>query len=127
MHRRHFLRNTGILAGLSLFAQKEALAHIFRTSPNAIQMLRDNVGIYTERGGTIGFLLAKEGIVVIDSQFADTSKNFIDEVKKTNSQPFKYLLNTHHHGDHTSGNISFKGLVDHVVSHENALSNLKRV
>jgi cyclase len=127
MHRRHFLRNTGLFAGMSLFAQKEALAAIFRTSPNAIKMLRDNVGIYTERGGTIGFLLAKEGIVAIDSQFPDTSKNFIDEVKKNNNQPFKYLLNTHHHGDHSSGNISFKGMVEHVVAHENALSNLKRV
>lgn len=127
MHRRHFLRNTGLLAGMGLLVQKEALAQIFRTSPNAIKMLRDNVGIYTERGGTIGFLVAREGIVVIDSQFADTSKNFIDEVKKTNSQPFRYLLNTHHHGDHTSGNISFKGIVSNVVAHENALSNLKRV
>jgi glyoxylase-like metal-dependent hydrolase (beta-lactamase superfamily II) len=65
--------------------------------------------------------------VAIDSQFPDTSKNFIDEVKKNNNQPFKYLLNTHHHGDHSSGNISFKGMVEHVVAHENALSNLKRV
>ena len=127
MHRRHFLRHTGLIAGMSLLAQKEAVARLFRTSPNAISMLRKNVGIYTERGGTIGFLLDNEGIVVIDSQFADTSKNFIDEVKKSNNQPFRYLLNTHHHGDHTSGNISFKGLVANVVAQENALANLKRV
>jgi cyclase len=35
------------------------------------------------------------------------------------------LINTHHHGDHTSGNVSFKGLVEHVVSHENSLVNQK--
>ncbi len=89
-------------------------------------MLRKNVGIYTERGGTIGFLLSPEGIVVIDSQFADTATNFINEIKKTTSTPFKFLLNTHHHGDHTSGNISFKGLVSNVIAHQNSLANQKR-
>ncbi|RYF09736.1 MAG: MBL fold metallo-hydrolase, partial [Flavobacteriales bacterium] len=39
--------------------------------------------------------------------------------------PFKYLLNTHHHGDHTAGNIVFKGLVQNVVAHQNSLVNQK--
>jgi cyclase len=80
-------------------------------------MLRKNVGIFTERGGTIGFLLTKEGAVVIDSQFPDTSPHLIDEINKQSTSPIKYLLNTHHHGDHTSGNIAFKGITDQVVSH----------
>ena len=37
------------------------------------------------------------------------------------------LINTHHHGDHTGGNISFKGIVGNVVGHENCLANYKRV
>ena len=32
-----------------------------------IKMLRNDVGIFTERGGTIAFLLSKDGIVVIIS------------------------------------------------------------
>ena len=126
MHRRHFLRNTGVLAGLSMLTQKQALAQLFSVPEFKIKMLRNNVGIYTERGGTIGFLLEKEGIVVIDSQFPDTAKNFIEEMKKNNAQPIKYLLNTHHHGDHSSGNISFKGIAGNVVAHENSLANQKR-
>lgn len=126
MHRRHFLRNTGVLAGLSMLTQKQALAQLFSVPEFKIKMLRNNVGIYTERGGTIGFLLEKEGIVVIDSQFPDTAKNFIEEMKKNNAQPIKYLLNTHHHGDHSSGNISFKGIAGNVVAHENSLGNQKR-
>jgi cyclase len=42
-------------------------------------------------------------------------------------QPFKFLINTHHHGDHTGGNIAFKGIAEHVVGHENCLANYKRV
>lgn len=92
-----------------------------------IRMLRNNIGIFTERGGTIGFLLSKDGIVIIDAQFPDTSKHLIEELQKQTTSPFKYLLNTHHHGDHTAGNIAYKGLVEHVVAHENSLANQKRV
>jgi cyclase len=127
MHRRSFLLNTGILAGASLLVQKQALAQIFNIAEPKIKMLRGNVGIFTERGGTVGFQITTEGIIVVDSQFPDTVNNFISEVKKTNNTPFKFLLNTHHHGDHTGGNIAFKGLVEHVFGHENCLANLKRV
>src|SRR5215204_2042192 len=114
MHRRNFLRNTGLLVSAGLVIQKQALAEIFNVPESKITMLRNNVGYYTDRGGSIGFLLAPEGIVVIDSQFPDTATNFINEIKKTNTKPFRFLLNTHHHGDHSSGNISFKGLVENV-------------
>ena len=127
MHRRHFLRNTGMLASASLLMQKQSLAQLFNLPETKITMLRNNVGMFTERGGTIGFLLAPEGIVVIDSQFPDTATNFINETKKTNTQPFRFLLNTHHHADHSGGNISFKGIVENVVAHENSLANQKRV
>jgi cyclase len=85
------------------------------------------VGIFTERGGTIGFLLSKNGTIVIDAQFPDTSRHLIDELKKKEKASFLYLLNTHHHGDHTAGNIAYKGLVEHVVAQENSQANQKRV
>ncbi|MDB5207612.1 MAG: fold metallo-hydrolase [Flavisolibacter sp.] len=125
MHRRNFLLNTGILTGAGILLQQKAVASFFKTYEYNIRMLRADVGIFTERGGTMGFLLSKDGAVVIDSQFADTAPHLIDEVNKRGTAPIKYLLNTHHHGDHTSGNIAFKGFVEHVISHENALINLK--
>ena len=100
---------------------------MFRSFDYNVKMLRNDVGIFTERGGTIGFLLSKDGIVVIDAQFPDTAQHLIDDLKKRSTNPFKYLLNTHHHGDHTAGNIAFKGIVEHVVAHENSLANQKSV
>jgi len=100
---------------------------LLQTTDYNIKMLRKNVGIFTERGGTIGFLLSKDGIVVIDAQFPDTAQHFIEAIKKTNIMPFQYLLNTHHHADHTSGNIAFKGLIQHVAAHENSLINQRAV
>ncbi|MGZ5286915.1 MAG: MBL fold metallo-hydrolase, partial [Flavisolibacter sp.] len=125
MHRRNFLKNTGLLAGAGVLMQQQALANIFRINEFQLRILRDNVGIFTERGGSIGFMLGKDGIVVVDSQFPDTAAHLIEAIKKQSESPFRYLLNTHHHGDHTGGNIAFKGLVENVVSHENALRHLK--
>lgn len=127
MQRRSFLRNTGLtIAGLSLL-NKETLAAFLNQPAWKIRMLTDDIGIFNERGGTIGFLLTKKGIVVIDAQFPDTAPHLIDELKKKSEKPFRYLINTHHHGDHTAGNMAFKGLVEHVVAHENSKANQLRV
>ena len=127
MQRRSFLRNTGLtLASLALL-NKEALASFLTDPAWKIKMLSDDFGIFNEKGGTIGFLLTKKGIVVVDAQFPDTAGHLIDELKKKNTKPFRYLINTHHHGDHTAGNIAFKGLAEHVIAHENSKANQLRV
>ncbi|MGB3004906.1 MAG: MBL fold metallo-hydrolase, partial [Chitinophagaceae bacterium] len=108
--------------GALTFTQKSLLANLFE-DPWKIKMLTDNLGIFSERGGTIGFLLSKKGIVVVDTQFPDQSKHLIDELKKKTEKPFKLLINTHHHGDHTSGNIVFKGMVENLVAHSNSKIN----
>lgn len=126
MNRKTFIRNT-TLAGTGLFLNAEALANFLGLKEYKIRMLRRNVGIFTEKGGTIGFLQSKDGIVVIDTQFPDTSKNLISALQKQAPLPFRYLMNTHHHGDHTGGNIAFKGLVEKIISHKNCLLNLQQV
>ena len=59
---------------------------------------------------TIGWYATKETVVVIDSQFPETAKNFIAGLKEKSSRKIDILFNTHYHGDHTSGNIYLKGL-----------------
>jgi cyclase len=61
--------------------------------------------------------------VVVDTQFPEQSQHLIDELKKKSEKPFKLLINTHHHGDHSSGNISFKGIAEHVLAHANSKIN----
>ena len=122
MHRRSFIQNTALTFGALTLAQQNLLSSFFE-DPWKIKMLTDNLGIFTEKGGTIAFLLAKKEIVVVDSQFPEQSKHLIDELKKKSENPFSLLINTHHHGDHTAGNISFKGIVGHVLAHENSKIN----
>jgi len=127
MQRRNFLRTSILTTGGLLLAQKEMLAAFWQQPGFKITMLTEDAGIFTEKGGTILFVTGKEGIIVVDAQFPEQSQHLIDELKKKNEKPFKLLINTHHHGDHTSGNISFKGLVENVLAHENSLKNQKNV
>jgi len=126
MKRRTFLQTTAGTFGSLLFAKNPLFASMM-ADPWKITMLRNNVGVFSERGGTIGFLLTKKGNVIVDSQFPDQSKHLLDELKKRSDRAYHLLINTHHHGDHTGGNITFKGLAKKVVGHVNCLANHKRV
>jgi cyclase len=123
MQRRQFIQSTALTAGLLSLQPKNLLASLLQESPFKIKMLSKDIGIFTERGGTIAFMLSTTGIVVVDAQFPEQSQHLIDELKKRSTQPFKLLINTHHHGDHTAGNISFKGIVGNVLAHSNSKIN----
>ena len=125
MQRRQFIQNSALaMAMLSLY-KSDVFANNGLARAYQFKSLRNDVGIFTEKGGTIAWLNGSSGFVAIDSQFPDTAVHVIEELKKLGNKPFKYLLNTHHHGDHTAGNIAFKGLAEHVVAHQNALINQK--
>lgn len=126
MQRRNFLQKS-MLTAAALALGKQKILSAMKVEPWKIQMLTHDIGIFTERGGTIAFHYSKEGITVVDAQFPDTAPHLIEELKKRKDQPFRLLINTHHHGDHTSGNIAFKDLLSHVLAHENSLINQKRV
>ena len=126
MLRRTFIKQSTFTLGALTIGQQLSLKWLVQ-DPFKITMLRNDVGIFTERGGTIAFLLSNDGMVVVDSQFPDQSKNLISELKKRSEKPFRKLINTHHHGDHSGGNIAFKGLVDHVLAHANSKANQERV
>ena len=123
MKRRIFIQNAGMSLGILALSQNQALANFIAQLPFKMTILRGDVGIFTEQGGTIGWLVNKEGIVVVDSQFPNSAAHLIQELKKKSDRPVKYLINTHHHGDHTGGNIAFKGIAEHVIGHANCLIN----
>ncbi|MBL0147163.1 MAG: MBL fold metallo-hydrolase [Chitinophagaceae bacterium] len=126
MNRRSFIQTSVFTFAALTIAQQKIFAAL-KIDPWKVTMLTDSTGIFTEKGGTILFHLSKKGIVVIDTQFADAAAHLIAELNKKSQKPFKLLVNTHHHGDHTSGNIAFKDLLDTIVAHENSKINQQTV
>src|SRR5207249_1944903 len=47
----------------------------------------------------------------------------VDQIKKITNQPIRYVINTHHHNDHSGGNPVF-GKLATIVAHENVRKNL---
>jgi glyoxylase-like metal-dependent hydrolase (beta-lactamase superfamily II) len=127
MQRRIFLRNTALSLGALSLADQKVLASFFQQQAWKMKTIRNDIGYFTEKGGTIAYLINKKGIAVVDAEFPEPAQHLIDELKKLSDKPFDLLINTHHHMDHTAGNIAFKGLVKNVAAHENSLTNQKRV
>ena len=126
MYRRQFIQNSLLSLAVISFRKSEMLK-VVQDAPWKITMLTDDIGIFMEKGGTIAFHYNKDGITVVDAQFPDSAVHLIDELKRIKGYPFRLLINTHHHGDHTSGNISFKGVTSQVLAHKNSLMNQQRV
>lgn len=126
MQRKTFIKGTAILLTAFAIGGKKSFAQLLVANGYDIKMLSENVGIFTEKGGTIMFVHTSEGTVVIDTQFPDSAAHLIDEIKKM-QKGISMVINTHHHGDHTAGNINFVNLTKRVVAHQNAAKNLHDV
>lgn len=125
MERRKFLFSAGLSMASVAMLRGQSIASILQDPTYKMRPLRNNIGIFTEQGGTIAYLVNKGGIVVVDAQFPTTAPHLIAELKKQSDKPFQWLINTHHHGDHTSGNIAFKGIAQNVAAHTNSVVNQK--
>jgi glyoxylase-like metal-dependent hydrolase (beta-lactamase superfamily II) len=115
MNRKDFLIRTTLL-GASTLLPLERFAHLIQTP---FTTLRRNVGTFTGRGGTIGWLATNNSLVAVDSQYPNSAQACIDGLKEKTDHVMDYLINTHHHGDHTAGNPIFKDFAKHIVAHKN--------
>lgn len=115
MNRKDFLIRSAAF-GASTILPVHKLAFLLQTP---FTTLRRNVGTFVGRGGTIGWLATKNSLVAVDSQFPQSAATCLDGLKEKTDHMMDYLINTHHHGDHTAGNPVFKKVAKHIVAHEN--------
>jgi glyoxylase-like metal-dependent hydrolase (beta-lactamase superfamily II) len=120
MNRREFIRLSLVLsAGAALARRAAAQAAAGPVSATQFQPLRRDVGIFTGRGGTIGWLASKEALAVVDTQFPDTALICLKGIPGIGSRTIDATINTHHHLDHTGGNVVFKAASRELVAHAN--------
>jgi glyoxylase-like metal-dependent hydrolase (beta-lactamase superfamily II) len=121
MNRRQFLVSSSFgLAGASL-SRSPAWAQQAAAPVTTFAELRRGVGYFTGQGGTIGYLVTGDGAIAVDSQFPATAGPCVEGLKQKAPKGIDLLINTHHHGDHTSGNTVFKPAVKHIVCQEKCL------
>lgn len=91
---------------------------IFRVRP-----LGGNVYVLYGRGGNVGFFVGPDAVLVVDSQFKDLAPGIVSEIRKVTDKPIKFLLNTHHHGDHVGGNEVFRQFAM-IMAHDNVRKHM---
>ena len=76
------------------------------------------------QGGNVTVAIGDDGIIMVDGQFAPMHDKLKAAIAALSPQPIKYLVNTHHHGDHTGGNAAFAKDGATVVAHANVRNRL---
>lgn len=59
-------------------------------------------------GGNIGASVGEDGIVIVDDQYAPLADKIKAALKGVTDKPLRFIINTHYHEDHTSGNAIFQ-------------------
>lgn len=92
--------------------------------PLALHKVADDLYYIEGSGGNVGVYLTDEGPIVIDDKFDRNYDEILANIKKISNKPVKYLINTHHHGDHTGGNPKMISAGVEVLLHKNARANM---
>jgi glyoxylase-like metal-dependent hydrolase (beta-lactamase superfamily II) len=113
------------LAGLGVFAGALWFG-IGQQAPAdlTVEKVADDLHIIVGSGGNVAVLTTGEGVILVDDKFERNVPQIVAKVKGLTEQPIRYVLNTHHHGDHTGGNAQLLAQSAEIVAHKNARANL---
>jgi glyoxylase-like metal-dependent hydrolase (beta-lactamase superfamily II) len=114
-----------------------ALAIAFATAPDAHAQRQDlaNAQITTKDlgqgaymllgpGGNITVVTGSNGIIMVDAEFAPVHDKVKAAIAAVSQQPIRYIVNTHFHPDHTSGDAAFIKEGVTVIAQENVKKRL---
>jgi glyoxylase-like metal-dependent hydrolase (beta-lactamase superfamily II) len=76
-------------------------------------------------GGNVAVRVTSEGAIIVDDRFPPQSGEIVPKVRSVTSQPIRYVLSTHHHGDHSGGHPEFITVAE-IIAHRNARQNMVR-
>ena len=94
-----------------------------RQPSNKLNKIADDLYEIEGDGGNVAVYITNEGVILVDDKFEYDFNDIVDKVKSVTNQPIKYVLNTHHHGDHTGSNAKFLPTAE-IISHANARKNI---
>jgi cyclase len=132
-----------VIAGILLLGSTGAaqLRRPVPMPPNLFNVIKLNDHLYiiapsgpdtSNVGGNIGVCISDEGVLLVDANYnldwrngqaVPMAQSVVNEVKKLTPKPIRWVINTHHHGDHSGGDPIF-GPFATIVSHKNARARI---
>jgi cyclase len=67
-----------------------------------------NVYMLVGAGGNVTVQAGKEGVLIVDTQYASMSAKIMTAIRTLSQGPLRYIINTHSHPDHVGGNENLK-------------------
>jgi glyoxylase-like metal-dependent hydrolase (beta-lactamase superfamily II) len=142
----------GVLAVFTVLAvttrtQQDALrqtVEILKQGPARIEKVKDNLYVIrgpfvpcTTRGcrpngpddglihepGDVAVRVTPEGAILVDDKYPENLSDVLAQLRSVTALPVRYMLNSHHHGDHVSGNANVRAMGIDVIAHRNIRQN----
>jgi cyclase len=101
-----------------------ARAQQFGNQPTKLDIVKVKDDLFVIRNafvpGNTTALVTSEGVVLVDDKFEQDAPNILSLLKTVTNQPVKYVVNTHHHGDHSGGNARMQMAGAQLIASEQA-------
>ena len=101
--------------------QGEPFSTAIRSVKDGLYVIPGYDGAVT--GGNVAVRVTTEGVIIVDDRFPPQSGEIVGKVRSVTSQPIRYVLSTHHHGDHSGGHPEFIKFAE-IIAHRNARENM---
>jgi cyclase len=141
--KRHVLAALCLtVGGIGYGAVTEAQQQNFDAVEIKTLKVRDDIYMLVGAGGNITLQVGDDGLLIVDTQFAPLAQKIMAAIRQISDKPLRYIVDTHHHGDHTGGNAALRlagatvsggnmagairdaGVGAAIIAHENVLNHL---
>jgi phosphoglycerate dehydrogenase-like enzyme/glyoxylase-like metal-dependent hydrolase (beta-lactamase superfamily II) len=116
---------------VSLGAAAALLREVPATKPNDVVKVAE--GVYFRHGDlgvghcNNGFVVFRDFVLVIDANFPSGAEACLADVRKVTDKPVRFVLDTHHHGDHAYGNPVWVKNGAVPIAHEGVAREMARL
>lgn len=126
--RRDFLTNAGSVAAALAFAVPRAHARSGR-AVSFFDWREVRPGVFAtdldSTGGNCMIVRGEDGSLLVDTKFPLFAGQLARDAADLTGRPLSRVVNTHHHGDHTGGNVLFAGEVP-MIAHDSAAPRVEQ-
>ncbi len=98
--------------GLTLVSLAWSAQAQFGGGPSKLDLIKLQDDLYVIHNelvpGNTTALITNEGVILVDDKFEIDVDNIVATLRTVTTQPIKYVINTHYHGDHSGGNAKLQ-------------------
>ena len=75
--------------------------------------------------GNIAVSVGEDGVLIVDDQWQGLTGQILETLQDLHAGPLRFILNTHHHDDHSDGNAALRAATGAtVIAHEQVRARL---